>query len=230
MFLGKAQLIQIHITVAKIKTSTHFIDTFRQLKQKILWKWEDENISNLPENVIVRKWMPQSDILAHKNVILFITHGGMFGTMEGIHRGVPMLFLPFFGDQHRNALQATQSGYGLMLHFNSVSSKTLNKRLNALIYNENFRQKAKEISTRFKDNPIDPLANAVYWMEFIVRHKGAKHLKSAAVNQSYFSYMLFDVYFALVLGLFIVMLGVRKVITLKQRAAIRSQKIKEKNI
>lgn len=31
--------------------------------------------------------MPQSDILAHKNIKLFISHGGMFGLIEGTHRG-----------------------------------------------------------------------------------------------------------------------------------------------
>lgn len=67
--------------------------------------------------------MPQSDILAHKNIKLFISHGGMFGLIEGTHRGdfvmnnltrdlfkkplsnnhynsgVPILFLPLYGDQ-----------------------------------------------------------------------------------------------------------------------------------
>lgn len=173
--------------------------------------------------------MPQSDILAHRNIILFITHGGMFGTMEGIHRGVPMLFLPFFGDQHRNALKATQSGYGLMLNFNSVSSKKLTAKLNALIYNDTYRRKAKEFSNLFKDNPIDPLANAVYWMEYIIRHKGATHLKSAAVNQSYFSYMLFDVYFSFVIGLVIVIVCMKKVYKfMRDKAISRSHKNKEK--
>jgi len=48
---------------------------------------------------MIRKWLPQSDILAHKNVVLFITHGGLFGTQEGLYRGVPMLFIPLYGDQ-----------------------------------------------------------------------------------------------------------------------------------
>lgn len=29
-----------------------------------------------------RKWLPKSDILAHKNYGLFLSHVGMFGTFE----------------------------------------------------------------------------------------------------------------------------------------------------
>lgn len=76
-----------------------FLETFAKLKQKVLWKYEDESIKNLPLNVMIRKWLPQSDILAHKNLILFITHGGVFGKQEGLYHGVPMLMIPFYGDQ-----------------------------------------------------------------------------------------------------------------------------------
>lgn len=33
------------------------------LKQTVLWKWENDQLPNLPSNVIVRKWYPQNDIL-----------------------------------------------------------------------------------------------------------------------------------------------------------------------
>lgn len=75
------------------------LKAFAQLKQRVLWKWEDEKVPNLPPNVMVRKWMPQSDILAHKNLKLFIAHGGIAGTYEGIYHAKPMLFIPFYGDQ-----------------------------------------------------------------------------------------------------------------------------------
>lgn len=75
------------------------LKAFGRLKQRVIWKWEGDNLPNKPDNVLVEKWMPQADILAHKNVRLFITHGGMFGTFEGIYNGVPMLYIPFFGDQ-----------------------------------------------------------------------------------------------------------------------------------
>nr|CAD7405004.1 unnamed protein product [Timema poppensis] len=40
-----------------------FIDIFTQLKQKVLWKWENGTLSGRPPNVKVAKWFPQQDIL-----------------------------------------------------------------------------------------------------------------------------------------------------------------------
>lgn len=88
-----------------------FIEVFRGLKQKVLWKYEDESIPNLPANVMIRKWLPQNDVLAHTNIVLFIAHGGVFGKQEGIYHGVPMLFIPFYSDQVRHRQ------FGITLHF-----------------------------------------------------------------------------------------------------------------
>lgn len=39
------------------------IKSFAKLKENVLWKWEDENLPNLPKNVKIMKWIPQSDVL-----------------------------------------------------------------------------------------------------------------------------------------------------------------------
>lgn len=37
---------------------------FRQLPQRVLWKYEAENdMTDLPSNVMLGKWLPQQDIL-----------------------------------------------------------------------------------------------------------------------------------------------------------------------
>lgn len=53
------------------------LKAFSKLKQRVIWKFEDESYK-VPLNVLVKNWLPQSDILAHPNIILFITHGGEF--------------------------------------------------------------------------------------------------------------------------------------------------------
>lgn len=38
-----------------------------KFRQRILWKYENETLPNQPENVIIRKWMPQREILCNFN-------------------------------------------------------------------------------------------------------------------------------------------------------------------
>lgn len=74
------------------------INALSKLKQKVIWKW-DEPIDVDQTKFMVRKWLPQDDILAHKNVKLFITHGGLLSCTESILRGTPVVGIPIFGDQ-----------------------------------------------------------------------------------------------------------------------------------
>ena len=55
----------------------------------ILWKWDEDNIADLPKNVMIKKWVPQQDLLAHPNLKLFVTHGGLLRYHDNI-------IVPFF--------------------------------------------------------------------------------------------------------------------------------------
>lgn len=62
--------------------------------------------------------------------------------------------------------------------------------LNILRFTEN----AKRMSTIFHDRPMSALDTAVYWMEYVIRHKGAHHLRTAAVKLTWYQYLLLDVF------------------------------------
>lgn len=147
---------------------------------------------------MIRKWLPQNDILAHRNVMLFISHGGVFGSVESVWHGRPMLLIPFFGDQHRNTMRAVRAGYGKYLPYSKINNETLLNAVQELLTNESYARKAHEISTIFKSNPIPPMDEAMFWIEYVCKFAGAAHLKSHAVHMNWFSYLLIDV--ALVLG------------------------------
>ena len=72
----------------------HIISSLTKLKQKVIWKW-DEELDVDEKRIMVRKWLPQDDILAHPNVKLFVTHGGLLSCTEAIMRGEVCLFLNF---------------------------------------------------------------------------------------------------------------------------------------
>lgn len=76
------------------------LKVFSKIKMRVVWKFEADNVE-FPPNVMIGSWLPQNDILAHKNVKLFITHGGIYGLQEAIYHGVPVIMFPFYGDQVR---------------------------------------------------------------------------------------------------------------------------------
>lgn len=70
-------------------------DTFKKLKQRVLWKFEDESLPGVPSNVMIKKWLPQNDILAHQNVVLFISHGNWIFIRCEVHL-IEMVLFCFF--------------------------------------------------------------------------------------------------------------------------------------
>lgn len=67
------------------------LNVFSKLKQQVLWKWESETMPDLPKNVKLSKWLPQQDLLGHKDIKMFITHCGGGSTEESIYHGVQTL-------------------------------------------------------------------------------------------------------------------------------------------
>ncbi|XP_049940010.1 UDP-glucuronosyltransferase 2C1-like [Schistocerca serialis cubense] len=56
-----------------------------------------------------------------------------------------------------------------------------------------YRQRAAELSRLFRDQPQPPLERAVYWTEYVLRHGGAPHMRSAALDLSWWQLLLLDV-------------------------------------
>jgi hypothetical protein len=54
-------------------------------------------------------------VLAHPAVKVFLSHGGMNSTNEGLAAGVPVLCMPFGGDQPINAQHIENKGVGLQV-------------------------------------------------------------------------------------------------------------------
>lgn len=167
-----------------------------KLKQRVIWKFENESIPNLPENVLIRKWLPQTDILAHPNIVLFISHGGLFSNFEAVNYGIQMLVIPFVGDQFRNAHLIEDSGYGKKMDFQSITRESLYEALDELLTDEKYANRAKEVSAVFRDNIVHPMDEFMWWTEHVIKFRGAKHLKSHAANMSIFTYLLIDVLLA----------------------------------
>ncbi|XP_065569414.1 UDP-glycosyltransferase UGT5-like isoform X1 [Artemia franciscana] len=171
-----------------------FANAFRRLPQKIIWRWSGEPFENVPENVMLRSWLPQQDIAGHPKTRLLISHGGMLSTTEAICHGIPILGLPFWGDQDANIALAVRDGYGLKLEWNDLTEDLLYNTITELLNNTQYTRIVKKRQELFHDRPMKPLDEAVYWVEHILRHGGGQHLSPATRNLNRFQAKMLDVY------------------------------------
>jgi glucuronosyltransferase len=67
-------------------------------------------------------------------VKVFLTHGGLMGTIEAVHSGVPMVGIPLFGDQEVNIRSYVSEGFAVKLHFNSITKESVLQALKTVLY------------------------------------------------------------------------------------------------
>lgn len=111
------------------------IKAFSELPYTILWKYEGEDLKNVPSNVVINKWYSQQDILRHPNIKLFVTQAGYQSLEEGITNKVPMLAVPFIFDQFYNARRIAELGIGEILHFEDLTTESLKDSIRNIVEN-----------------------------------------------------------------------------------------------
>ncbi|XP_005672351.1 UDP glucuronosyltransferase 1 family, polypeptide A6 isoform X2 [Sus scrofa] len=183
-------------------------DALGKIPQTVLWRYTGPAPPNLAKNTKLVKWLPQNDLLGHPKARAFITHSGSHGIYEGICNGVPMVMMPLFGDQMDNAKRMETRGAGVTLNVLEMTSKDLENALNTVIKDKSYKENIMRLSSLHKDRPIEPLDLAVFWVEFVMRHKGAPHLRPAAHDLTWYQYHSLDVIgFLLAVGLTVVFIA-----------------------
>ncbi|KAM7352134.1 UDP-glycosyltransferase family 307 member A1 [Cochliomyia hominivorax] len=176
-----------------------FIKAFREFPSyTILWTY-DKNCSELEQhfpslNVKCNAWWPQSSILASPNTKLFITHGGKGSIAESQLYGKPMLGLAFFGDQKPNVDKMVKKGFGLKLDLGNITYENVLFSMRDILNQNFYKENIETFSKLYQDRPMSSEDNAIYWLEYVLRHKGAKHLQSPRLQLSLWEYYLMDIY------------------------------------
>ncbi|BET02818.1 glucuronosyltransferase [Nesidiocoris tenuis] len=190
IYFSLGSIVQVS-DVAGDSVKEAFINVFKTMKQKVLWKWETDNFTDKPANVMTSKWFPQQDVLAHPNVKVFITQGGMMSIFESVARGVPLLGIPFFGDQYKNMKHATTYNYGVQLDRTNLTETSIRWALGELLHNPVYKREAERRAKLFYDRPKQPVDEAIYWIEYVLRHGNA--LLPQSVYLPFYKLYLLDV-------------------------------------
>ncbi|KAI3372119.1 hypothetical protein L3Q82_006971 [Scortum barcoo] len=166
---------------------------FAELPQKVIWRHEGKRPSTLGNNTLILKWLPQNDLLGHPKTRLFVAHGGTNGIQEAIYHGVPLVGLPLMFDQPDNFFRMKARGVAEVLDLTTVNKDNFLAALKKVLYEPSYREKMTTLSNLQRDQPMKPLDRAMFWIEFVMRHKGAPHLRTESYKMSTIQYHSIDV-------------------------------------
>lgn len=69
-----------------------------------------------------------------------------------------------------------------------------------------YRENAKRLSRIYMDRPMSAMDTAIFWTEYVIRHKGAAHLRPAILDLAWYQYLLLDVLAVILLSVITVFL------------------------
>ena len=105
-------------------------------------------LGQIPQNFIVKNYVPQTEVLKYTK--LFITHGGMNSTNEGLYNGVSLIVIPLSADQPIIAGQVTKIGAGIQLQMQSLTANQLYESAEHVLNQPSFNKAVANISESFQ--------------------------------------------------------------------------------
>ncbi|XP_057374269.1 UDP-glycosyltransferase UGT5-like [Daphnia carinata] len=183
-----------------------FMSTFARLKQRVVWKWEnesrfDEDGEPIPKNIKTISWLPQQALLMHPKIRLFISHGGLLSQFETVYHGVPSICLPVWADHPINAQKSEDDGYAIRINWDDLTEEKFYNAIQLMLTNPSYSQRVKQVSALMHDQIDNPLDRAIFWIEYVIRHRGAPHLRNASRELALPQRALLDVFLILMVAI-----------------------------
>jgi len=167
------------------------LKVFSKLKQRIIWKWESP-MEDAPPNVLISAWLPQTSLLAHENVKVFVTHGGAGSIQETICHNTPIVGIPFGMDQFLNVNEAVRKNYGELIYWHDLTVDNFSEAISKVLTRPEYTEAVSALKDLIMDQPQHPLDKAAWWLEYLLRHPHNSGMKSPALRLYWFQYFLLD--------------------------------------
>ncbi|XP_038670477.1 UDP-glucuronosyltransferase 2A2-like [Scyliorhinus canicula] len=210
------------ISSLPLQITMKIAEAFAQVPQKVIWRYHGKIPPNIGNNTLLAKWIPQNDLLGHPKTRAFVAHGGTNGIYEAIYHGVPIVGIPLLFDQFDNLLRLETRGAAKVINVAAMQSNDLLQALNEVINNTSYRDNMQKLSALHRDQPESPMERAIFWIEYVARHKGAAHLRSESYRLPWYVYYCVDVMILLLSVL--LMVTILTVLLLKKLCNIARKK------
>ncbi|KFD54127.1 hypothetical protein M514_04904, partial [Trichuris suis] len=161
---------------------------------RIIWQYDGDRkqVAN-KAHIKLAAWLPLPALLKHPKTVLFINHVGIKSLHEAVCFAVPLVAIPMFGDQYRNAALIRQRHLGIFLEKTRVNELTFRSAIEAILKQPAYKKNMKAMSAMTKDKIVDDLTKGKFWIDFYLRHpKAAAHMKLKGVDFCNFIYFDID--------------------------------------
>ncbi|KAL2724038.1 UDP-glucosyltransferase 2-like isoform X1 [Vespula squamosa] len=147
--------------------------------------WSFERSVNVRKQTIGKVLLSHA---AHPKVMAYMMQGGLQSLQEAVHHSVPLVVMPFFGDQHFNARKILDAGIGLTLNVDTMTEELIVRTITEVVENKTYSHNIKLISAILKDELVRPMERAIWNIEHVLKFPNSKHLRYHAQDMSWIDY------------------------------------------
>ncbi|PIO72855.1 hypothetical protein TELCIR_05196 [Teladorsagia circumcincta] len=130
---------------------------------------------------------------ADERVTLFVTHGGAGSMMESATFGKPLVVVPLFGDQIRNAKLIEKFGFGVVVEKTQLlHGNVLNESLNTVLNDPRYRSAAHRMRSLLSQRQFTPQQRLVRTVELAAQFGDLPEFKVTGRNLGFVIYYNLD--------------------------------------
>ncbi|TGZ49803.1 Ecdysteroid UDP-glucosyltransferase [Temnothorax longispinosus] len=174
------------------ETLKNIVEVFSKLPYKIVWKFDCELPEKL-DNAFISEWFLQQGVL-----------GGTQSTEEAVHYAVPILGIPTISEQENRVRRLVSLGAAIYIKFNELTKERLDSAIYQILNDKSYKEKMMYLSSLFKNQPYNSTENLIWWIEFVMRHKGVNHLRFSDSDKPWYQRYDIDIIALLATALFII--------------------------
>lgn len=174
-----------HYRLEKIVAALEALDA------TVVWNWNQGQFVNTSARIYQSYNLPQEEILAHPKVKLFITGGGQRNIEDAIHHRVPVFGVSYSSLLEHYLRQIAKYEAGSISLIDFETQHTITDKLQDAFQLEIYQSNMDKLNRLLADQPLGSLERAAWWIEYVIRHGGTKHLR--APRLSWFQYLVLDV-------------------------------------
>uniref|UniRef100_A0A1I8BT90 UDP-glucuronosyltransferase n=1 Tax=Meloidogyne hapla TaxID=6305 RepID=A0A1I8BT90_MELHA len=111
------------------------LKAFNRFKDyRIIFVYNGPELPELGKHILLTKWAPQLEILAHHKTKVFISHGGNKSLREALCSGVPLIVMPVYAEQAHSAHLMLAMGHAPVINKFTLTEESVFNTIEGVIF------------------------------------------------------------------------------------------------